>query len=323
MMEMEKFTIDPSLDGKGLVRAILARFPDLPASRVFQALRRKDVRVNGVRQHDDIPVHAGDEVTLFLAHPAARPSAAAYDLVHADSQILIVNKRPGIAVEPVRGTRSTVPDLLAQIRADFADPAIELGHRIDRQTGGLLILTRTLAAQAAIRDLLVAGKIVKRYRCLVRGSPDAGRPVVCHDRVKMREMAAWLEKDAGKSEVFIHDVQKSGDVPVITRYRILAVYRQAGPGREDVSLLEVELVTGRTHQIRAHFAHAGHPLLGDGKYGRNEYNRFFRGLAGPLTRQQLFACQLDFLSPVPDPLAHLAGRTFSVEARFDWQAPTR
>jgi 23S rRNA pseudouridine955/2504/2580 synthase len=337
---MEKFLIDQDLDGKSLVRSILVHYPFLSAGRVFQALRQKDIRLNGRRQHVDCPVQAGDEVILYLGSGVGRPAGSSgpgtrtgaadgrlaeassyYTLVYQDPLILIVNKKPGIAVQPGQAGRVPEPDLLSEIRRDFQDIAIELGHRLDQQTGGLIILARTPEGLAAVRGLLLSGGIVKRYRCLVRGRPDTGTPIICHDGAKMLEISAWLEKDAGHSQVHIHEQKQPGDLEVTTRYRILRVFPEAGPEREHVCLVEVELVTGRTHQIRAHFAHIGHQIIGDGKYGRNSFNRFFRGCAGPVTRQQLFATQLDFLPENQGPLAYLAGRTFGIEPEFDWQAP--
>jgi 23S rRNA pseudouridine955/2504/2580 synthase len=110
-------------------------------------------------------------------------------------------------------------------------------------------------------------------------------------------------------------------VPIITRYRVLKVYPAASPEQDAVSDLEVELVTGRTHQIRAHLAHLGHPLLGDGKYGRNAFNRFFRGASGALRRQQLYSTKLIFMHEAQGPLAYLAGRTLGVEPVYDWSGP--
>lgn len=324
---MQSFTADIGADGKSLVRVILSQYPKLTSGQVYQALRRKDVRVNGQRRNADGPVASGDEISVYLSDEvlageagrgAVRSAPPAYTIVYQDPLILIVNKRPGITVHLAAGPKEQGTVLIDQIRADLQEPDIELCHRLDRQTGGLMVLARKPAALQAVRDLMQSDLLVKRYRCLVRGIPDQGNPVVCHDQTAMLELSGWLEKDSGRSDVYIHDQKESGDLPIITRYRVLRTFPQAGPDGEAVSELEVELVTGRTHQIRAHFAHIGHPLLGDGKYGRNSYNRFFRSASGALSRQQLYSTQLMFSPQSKGPLTYLAGRTFTIEPTYDW-----
>ena len=112
---------------------------------------------------------------------------------------------------------------------------------------------------------------------------------------------------------------KEGDLPITSRYRVLKVYNGAGPEGEDVSDIEVELVTGRTHQIRAQFAHLGHPIIGDGNYGRNQYNLHFKNLRGGKVRyQQLFASTLLFGKIPKENIHHrLSGRSFSIEPLYD------
>lgn len=324
---MQSFTADIGADGKSLVRVILSQYPKLTSGQVYQALRRKDVRVNGQRRNADGPVASGDEISVYLSDEvlageagrgAVRSAPPAYTIVYQDPLILIVNKRSGITVHLAAGPKEQGTVLIDQIRADLQEPDIELCHRLDRQTGGLMVLARKPAALQAVRDLMQSDLLVKRYRCLVRGIPDQGNPVVCHDQTAMLELSGWLEKDSGRSDVYIHDQKESGDLPIITRYRVLRTFPQAGPDGEAVSELEVELVTGRTHQIRAHFAHIGHPLLGDGKYGRNSYNRFFRSASGALSRQQLYSTQLMFSPQSKGPLTYLAGRTFTIEPTYDW-----
>jgi len=329
---MQSFIVDPDTDGKSLVRAITGHYPGLGANRVYQALRRKDIRLNGRRLHANCTVAAGDLIALYLTDDQLtgaddgenRPvpeTAAPYSIVYQDQLILIVNKKLGVTVHPAVGDKPQGPFLLDLIRQDMQNPAIELCHRLDRQTGGLLVLALRPAGLAAVRDLMQSGRLVKHYRCLVRGVPAQGSPVRATDGSAMLELAGWLEKVASRSDVFIHDEKCPGDLPIITRYKVLRIIPSPAPDQENLSELEVELVTGRTHQIRAHLAHIGHPLLGDGKYGRNSFNRHFLGQNGQLRRQQLFATRLAFAPDCEGPLAYLAGRTFEIEPEYDWPGP--
>ena len=314
------FDVAPDEDGKSLVRVILKRRPDLSGAKVFQTLRKRDIKVNGKRPRADQAVFSGDHVTLYgLEAHAGRPSAPAlYQVVYRTEQVLVVNKQPGLAVN---AGPDGVPGLLEQIQSDLNWPTACLCHRLDRQTGGLLILAANPTLCQDIRHQMQQGHVVKRYACLVRGVPDQGRTVRCHDGTRMLEIEGYLEKQAEKSIVYLHDQKQPGDLPVVTRYRIVRVFEKAGPDGSDVAWLEVELVTGRTHQIRAHLAHIGHPLLGDGKYGRNTYNRSLQGAAISRRRQQLWAAVLYFQPACSGPLADLAGRKIWIDPAFDWLLP--
>ncbi len=325
---MQEFTVDAGADGKNLVRVVLAHFPALAPGQIYQALRRKDVRVNGQRRNADGPVFVDDIIAVYLPDDVLAGTASRetgdpsqyYQIVHQDPLLLIVNKRPGVTVHAAEG-KGQGPFLIDLLRTHLGEPSLELCHRLDRQTGGLIMVARKAAALDAVTDLMQAGQIVKRYRCLVRGVPTQGEAVTAADGLPLLEITGWLEKVAAKSDVYIHDLKQPGDLPIITRYRVLRVFAGVGPEAEDVAELEVELVTGRTHQIRAHFAHIGHPLLGDGKYGRNSFNKHFRGVGGVLNRQQLYSTQLIILPESKGPLTYLAGRTFAIEPEFDWSGP--
>ncbi len=327
---MKTFKINEKTQGKRLVRAICTEFPKVTVSYVQKALKNKDIRINGKRTKTDEIVCHGEEISVYIddeildgtdalsieKEKTVHKQVPFYSIVYQDENMLVVNKKPGIAVHPGDKTEGT--SLIELIRQDLGNNEITLCHRIDMNTGGLLLLARNKAALARIINAMDEKLIRKRYRCLVRGTPDFGENIICEDGVKMKEMTAFLEKPTGKGDVYIHDEAEEGDLDIITRYRILTLYKEVGPDNEDVSELEVELVTGRTHQIRAHFAHIGHPLLGDGKYGRNAYNRFFDGKKGKLRYQQLYATSLHFLTmPKGDMLSYLSGRTFSINPSFD------
>jgi len=327
---MKIFIVNEKTQGKRIVRAICTEFPKVAVSHVQKALKNKDIRMNGKRVKTDEMVCQGDEISVFLTdeilegtdagsvakEKAIQESTPMYSIAYQDENILVVNKHPGIPVHPGENTEGI--SLIELVRKDLGNKEITLCHRIDMNTGGLLLLARNKQALASVIHAMDEKQISKRYRCLVRGIPDQGDATVCEDGVKMKEMTAFLEKPTGKGDVYIHDEAKEGDLSIITRYRILSIFKGVGPDQEDVSELEVELVTGRTHQIRAHFAHVGHPLLGDGKYGRNAYNRFFDAKKGKLRYQQLYATSLHFgVLPKGDLLAYLSGRTFTITPRYD------
>ncbi len=325
---MQQFTVDDIADSKKLVRTILTQYPALTIGQVRQALRRKDIRVNGKREKADVTLHAGDEVTVYLPDdvlagstdtPFKEQADPLYQVVYQDDQIIIVNKRSGVTVQAAGNQQG--PYLIDQLREDFQSSSLELCHRLDRQTGGLLIIARSPKALEAAKAMIRSRRLVKRYQCLIKGVPNKGSVTTSVDGAEFFECHAWLEKVSATSNVYIHDRKQSGDLEIVTRYRVMDIYPGVGPEGEPVSRLEIELVTGRTHQIRAHMAHLGHPLLGDGKYGRNNFNRHFRGKNGPLSSQQLYATALLFEPRLNGPLAKLAGRTVEVKPKFEWQAP--
>lgn len=325
-------------DGQRLIPTLIAAVAGLTSGQVYKALKKKDVRLNGKRLQADQIVQPGDVIELFLPETGAQtePGQSAQSLrgpalqvVFSDHRLLILNKQAGLVVHGGGPADALADDdaetntLIAQARSQFGDPKLTLCHRLDRNTGGLIILARSAEIQQTVVDLMKAGLLTKRYRCLVRGEPLAGQLVRSADNKKFWQLDSFLEKRASRSEVFIHDEQRPGDLPVTTRYRILRCFPEFGPDFEPVSELEVELVTGRTHQIRAHLAHFGHPLLGDGKYGRNTYNRHFKTRSGGALRyQQLFACQLSFSPAIRQgPLADLAGQTIAIEPAYDLELP--
>jgi len=326
---MKSFTVSADKDGKHVIRASISEFETLTPAVLQKALRHKDIRINGKRISDDCTVQTGDLVELWLpdecfartAPSAGIPSDLAdYKIVSETDRLLVINKRQGLAVHSGKGTEG--PALIDIIRKDQKNPAIDLCHRIDMNTGGLVLLAKGKENLEHAIALFKQDLITKRYRCLVRGVPTEGEPCVCSDDTIMKEIHGFLEKP-GHGNVFIHDVQKDKDLPITTRYRVLKVLKGAGPDGEDVSELEVELVTGRTHQIRAQFAHLGHPILGDGNYGRNQYNHFFTSKNGGKVRfQQLFATTLLF-SRIPKENRHtaLSNRRFSIVPMYDVDLP--
>ena len=320
---MRDFTVPEKSDEKKVIRAAILEFPNLTPAVLQKALKHKDIRINGKRISSDTTVNTGDRVEIWIpdalfekeAEPK-KPEFDDYKVVFESDDLLLVNKRQGLAVHSGKGMEGDC--LIDILRKDYHNKTLDLCHRIDMNTGGLILTAKNKKSLEEAISLFKADLITKRYRCLVRGVPTYGEHVICQDEAIMKEVSAYLEKPA-TGNVFIHDIPKEGDLPITSRYRVLKVYNKAGPDGEDVSDIEVELVTGRTHQIRAQFAHLGHPIIGDGNYGRNQYNLHFRNLRGGKVRyQQLFASTLLFGKIPKENIHHrLSGRSFSIEPLYD------
>ena len=302
---MRDFTVTKSQDGLHVVKAAQEAYPQLRSSDLFHALKRRDIRIDGKKINKDIAVKTGNVVEIWLPDelfdaskkaPAKAPEKM-YEIVAETKGLLIVNKFQGIAVH---SGKSDIEDtLIDQIRNNTKFKDAELCHN--------------KAALADCVELFKNDLVTKRYRALVLGEPNVGEPAVGEDGTLYKEVKGFLEKTkAGK--VYIHDEKQPGDLDIATKYRILKVFENVGPDGESVSDLELELVTGRTHQIRAQFAHLGHPVIGDGNYGRNKVNMHFETSDGKKVRyQQLFSCQILF-GRIPKNNMHVdvSGKSFKI-----------
>lgn len=314
---MQAITVDRKNTGIKLEKYIQATYPGLSYGMLQKAFRKKDIKANGVRVGRDYVVMPGDRLEIYIAdeflngtinldrQSGKEPEGHPFTVVYEDENILIVNKARGIAVHPDKDqVDGTLVDLVrryltekqdsASNRADFQP---SLCHRLDRNTGGMVILAKNRESHEIILEKLESREIKKYYQCLVKGRMEK----------KEDRLRAYLWKDAGKSRVFVSDRRNPGSLEIITAYRVIG-YEPA----RDISRLEVELVTGRTHQIRAHLAFAGHPILGDGKYGTNAVNRSFG-----LKQQALWACRIRFAFSGKSLLDYLNGKEFQVEPGFD------
>jgi 23S rRNA pseudouridine955/2504/2580 synthase len=222
------------------------------------------------------------------------------NIVYEDQHILLVDKRPGLAVHPHDGAeygRTLIDHIQAYLyqkrewnpRGENAfTPA--LCNRIDRNTGGIVIAAKTAAALRILNQKIKDRELDKRYLAIVEGIP----------KPKEGSLKGYLFKDAQKNRVFVTDTPQPGSKSCQTNYKVVA----AGRG---LALVECQLITGRTHQIRAQFAHAGHPLLGDGKYGKLGKDR-------SRTYQALYSYQLTFTFTTDgEELSYLNGRTFQTK----------
>lgn len=275
-----------------LDKYLMEQYPALNPGRLNKALRENKIKLNGKKQPLSTRVQNGDVIRLFLLDDQLekRPLPPAV-FVYEDEEILVANKPAGIEVDgPAEDT------LLKRVQATLAaqgKPArAVLCHRLDTGTSGLILLAKTSEAEAFLTQAIKARTIEKRYLCVTFGRPQPPAAL----------LRDYLVKDAARGVVRILPNPAEGAKEVITGYETLAV-----SGR--LALLEVELVTGRTHQIRAHLASIGCPILGDSKYGNHAANRELR-----FKYQALCAWELRFPAQIQAPhFAHLSGRAFHAE----------
>jgi 23S rRNA pseudouridine955/2504/2580 synthase len=258
---------------------------DVPKTHLFRVIRKGEVRVNGKRAKPDTRLQASDIVRVppvrvgAAAPPRRAPPAMVEGLTGAiifeDQRLIVIDKPAGVAVHGGSGVSFGVIEAL---RAARPDETLELVHRIDRDTSGLLLISRKPAALRTLHALMREGQVEKRYLALVKGKWELGQ----------KRIDVPLRTDirvGGERTVKAHASGKEA----------VSVFKPVQFFGKRASLVEVSLETGRTHQIRVHAAHAGYPLAGDEKYGEAEFNETMK--ASGLKRMFLHAHQLSFVWP--------------------------
>ena len=307
---MKEFTIGKNDAGQRLDRFVAKAVPLLPASLAQKYIRLKRIKRNNARAQRDDRLCEGDILQLYINdeffdtpredNAYLTVAAPKLNIVYEDENLLLVDKRPGVAVHPHDGAeygKTLIDHIQAYLYAkrewrpreeNAFTPA--LCNRIDRNTGGIVIAAKTAEALRVMNQKIKDRELDKRYLAIVEGTP----------KPKSGVLRGYLFKDAVKNRVFVTDTPQKGAKTCETRYEVLE-------SRNGLSLVECELITGRTHQIRAQFAHAGHPLLGDGKYGKLD-KRFDRKY------QALYSYKLTFrFTTDAGCLNDLNGKTFTVE----------
>lgn len=286
-MRRYTFTVEEKARGSRLLAYAGRMLPQVPAYALRAAFQKRDVRVDGRRVDLSAMAEPGTEVCIYTDE--AREKTV--PVIYQDENVLVVFKPAGVSCEPDRKGGRTLPELLAgQTGPEGREPL--LCHRLDNPTEGLVLLAKKPEMQLAAQEAFRRGEVRKEYICLVRGTPQPGHAV----------LSAWLLKDALHARVRVLGKEAPGTKRIVTEYDVLS------PGA--CARLRVRLHTGRTHQIRAHMAFVGHPLLGDDQYGDRAFNR-------SLKARGLMLCAASLSLETAGPLAYLNGRTFTVRPSFD------
>lgn len=326
---MRLITVGKNEAGQRLDKLLAKYLTEAPRGFLYKMLRKKNITLNGKKAQGSEILSFGDEVRLFLADETiekfkgrtaaenpggfslARSSDSkrnSLDILYEDEHIVLINKPAGMLSQKARPEDVSLVEYLIKYLLDTGSITPEqlelfrpsVCNRLDRNTSGIVVAGKSLAGLQIMSRMLQERSVKKYYKCVVKGKMQGE----CH-------LKGYLAKDRASNQVTVRKTPADpGDKPIETRYRVLK-------SQNGVTLLEVHLITGRSHQIRAHLSSIGHPILGDPKYGDSVLNRRYKEKLG-LSGQMLHACRLEF-PRMDGTLAHLSGCVFTAEppALFD------
>lgn len=306
---MKEFIINRNDSGQRLDKFILKAVPRLPQSMMYKAIRNKRIKLNGKRAEISSRLCEGDTVQMYLndeffdsvPETEFMSVSSALNIIYEDENILLLDKKNGMVVhEDDDNTADTLINRVKRYLYDKGeyDPNAEnsfapaLCNRLDRNTGGIVIAAKNAESLRILNQKIRDREIEKYYLCVTVGVPPERADTI----------TAYLEKDSASNTVKVTDRKSSTNKTIVTSYRVIR-----DNGR--LALAEIRLGTGRTHQIRAHMAHIGCPLLGDGKYGINRINKEYK-----VKTQALYSYRLKFaFSSESGCLDYLDGKEFRAD----------
>ena len=309
---MKLITIHKQEEGQRLVKLLGAYLKEAPNSFFYKMLRKKNITLNGKKADGTEKLKCGDEIRLFLSdetyekfagkvQPKEKFPMAKLNIVYEDSNVIFINKPAGMLSQKSVPSDVSLNEYLLgyleksgqwkQEESKAFRPSV--CNRLDRNTSGLVICGKSMAGLQQMAALLKDRSLHKYYLCLVKGVMTEGQ-----------HLEGYLLKDENSNQVKIFQKETEGAAHIITEYKPLHTDGEA-------TLLKVTLVTGKSHQIRAHLSSIGHPIIGDPKYGDRKVNAFFRETHG-IKNQMLHAWKLTF-PELAEPLDNLSEKSFEAE----------